>query len=282
MGNFVGKAMEDNLKKQQDFMLEINRCPLTVTAQGVVGHVTQELCALQHVLAPATVQLCRFKTQQNPIAHCTMVSRSNKSDNANGNCALVPDDAIVPDNAIVTDDAKVPDDAIVPDGYGAHGRITMERQIQMQDQMRERMAAMQVTAIPYMVPLPPDKGGRHCFSIVTAEDFTSLSSPPRWPRLGTCSSGSDPSTSSRDLEWSLAPRSKRVHLSIYPLSFLSIIHLSIILFIHYPFIHYPFIRPPPPSRRSRNPKVMAPLLPLTFIVGYQADLAYGTKLNRIK
>ena len=27
---------------------------------------------------------------------------------------------------------------------------------------------------------------------------------------------------------------------------------------------------------------MAPILPLTFIVGYQADLAYGTKMNRIK
>ena len=28
--------------------------------------------------------------------------------------------------------------------------------------------------------------------------------------------------------------------------------------------------------------MMAPLLPLTFVVGYQADLAYGTKVNRIK
>ena len=27
---------------------------------------------------------------------------------------------------------------------------------------------------------------------------------------------------------------------------------------------------------------MAPLLPLTFITGYQGDLAYGTKMNRIK
>ena len=27
---------------------------------------------------------------------------------------------------------------------------------------------------------------------------------------------------------------------------------------------------------------MAPALPLTFLVGYQADLAYGTKINRIK
>jgi len=35
------------------------------------------------------------------------------------------------------------------------------------------------------------------------------------------------------------------------------------------------------SRTSR-PSTLAPLLPLTFIVGYQADLAYGTKLNRIK
>lgn len=28
--------------------------------------------------------------------------------------------------------------------------------------------------------------------------------------------------------------------------------------------------------------MLVPLLPLTFLVGYQADLAYGTKLNRIK
>ena len=27
---------------------------------------------------------------------------------------------------------------------------------------------------------------------------------------------------------------------------------------------------------------MAPFLPLTFITGYQGDLAYGTKMNRIK
>ena len=34
--------------------------------------------------------------------------------------------------------------------------------------------------------------------------------------------------------------------------------------------------------KTRSPAVIAPLLPLTFIVGYQADLAYGTKLTRIK
>lgn len=35
-------------------------------------------------------------------------------------------------------------------------------------------------------------------------------------------------------------------------------------------------------RVSKNKSIMAPLLPLTFLVGYQADLAYGTKVNRIK
>jgi len=35
-------------------------------------------------------------------------------------------------------------------------------------------------------------------------------------------------------------------------------------------------------RKSKNPAAMAPLLPLTFIVGYQGDLAYGTKMNRIR
>ena len=35
-------------------------------------------------------------------------------------------------------------------------------------------------------------------------------------------------------------------------------------------------------RRNRNPAALAPLLPLTFLVGYQGDLAYGTKVNRIK
>ena len=35
-------------------------------------------------------------------------------------------------------------------------------------------------------------------------------------------------------------------------------------------------------RKSRNPAALAPFLPLTFLVGYQGDLAYGTKVNRIK
>ena len=37
----------------------------------------------------------------------------------------------------------------------------------------------------------------------------------------------------------------------------------------------------PRFMKTRKPTVIAPLLPLTFIVGYQADLAYGTKLSRI-
>ncbi len=35
-------------------------------------------------------------------------------------------------------------------------------------------------------------------------------------------------------------------------------------------------------RRTRRPGAIAPLLPLTFLVGYQADLAYGTKVSRIR
>ncbi len=34
--------------------------------------------------------------------------------------------------------------------------------------------------------------------------------------------------------------------------------------------------------KTKRPAAIAPLLPLTFIVGYQADLAYGSKMNRIK
>merc|ERR1719251_608633 len=34
--------------------------------------------------------------------------------------------------------------------------------------------------------------------------------------------------------------------------------------------------------RTKKPAAIAPLLPLTFIMGYQADLAYGTKVNRIR
>jgi len=34
--------------------------------------------------------------------------------------------------------------------------------------------------------------------------------------------------------------------------------------------------------RTKKPAAIIPLVPLSFIVGYQADLAYGTKLNRIK
>jgi len=35
-------------------------------------------------------------------------------------------------------------------------------------------------------------------------------------------------------------------------------------------------------RITKKPSMMAPLLPLTFVVGYQADLAYGNKINRIR
>lgn len=34
--------------------------------------------------------------------------------------------------------------------------------------------------------------------------------------------------------------------------------------------------------RSGSRAAAAPFLPLTFLVAYQADLAYGTKLNRVK
>ena len=35
-------------------------------------------------------------------------------------------------------------------------------------------------------------------------------------------------------------------------------------------------------RKSGNRAAVAPLLPLTFLVGYQFDLAYGTKVTRIR
>ncbi|XP_064120531.1 plasminogen receptor (KT)-like isoform X1 [Macrobrachium nipponense] len=35
-------------------------------------------------------------------------------------------------------------------------------------------------------------------------------------------------------------------------------------------------------RRTRKPGTLVPLLPLSFLLAYQADLAYGSKLNRIK
>jgi len=35
-------------------------------------------------------------------------------------------------------------------------------------------------------------------------------------------------------------------------------------------------------RRTKKPGTLVPLLPLTFMVGYQADLAYGSEMNRIK
>ena len=34
--------------------------------------------------------------------------------------------------------------------------------------------------------------------------------------------------------------------------------------------------------RTKKPAAIVPLLPLTFVVGYQADLAYGSKVNRIR
>lgn len=35
-------------------------------------------------------------------------------------------------------------------------------------------------------------------------------------------------------------------------------------------------------RRSHKPGILVPLLPLTFVFGYQADLAYGNKIHRIR
>ena len=35
-------------------------------------------------------------------------------------------------------------------------------------------------------------------------------------------------------------------------------------------------------KRTRNPKMLAPMIPLTFVVGYQADLAHGNKMDRIR
>lgn len=35
-------------------------------------------------------------------------------------------------------------------------------------------------------------------------------------------------------------------------------------------------------RRTRNQRVLIPILPLTFVVAYQADFAYGSKIARIK
>lgn len=35
-------------------------------------------------------------------------------------------------------------------------------------------------------------------------------------------------------------------------------------------------------KRFKRPETILPILPLTFVVGYYADIAYGSKLNRIK
>ncbi|KAK8756905.1 plasminogen receptor (KT) [Amblyomma americanum] len=35
-------------------------------------------------------------------------------------------------------------------------------------------------------------------------------------------------------------------------------------------------------RRTKKPSVLAPVLPMTFILAYQGDLAYGSKLVRIQ
>merc|ERR1711979_173305 len=35
-------------------------------------------------------------------------------------------------------------------------------------------------------------------------------------------------------------------------------------------------------RKTKRPAVIAPLLPLTFILAYQVDLCYGSKLDRIR
>lgn len=33
--------------------------------------------------------------------------------------------------------------------------------------------------------------------------------------------------------------------------------------------------------KTKNPGVIAPLVPLSFVVGYQADMAFGNKMERI-
>lgn len=33
--------------------------------------------------------------------------------------------------------------------------------------------------------------------------------------------------------------------------------------------------------RTKHPLVIAPMIPLTFVVGYQADLAWGNKMERV-
>lgn len=35
-------------------------------------------------------------------------------------------------------------------------------------------------------------------------------------------------------------------------------------------------------KKSRKPGILVPFLPLTFIVGYLGDMAYGTKMDRIR
>eukprot|EP00918_Siedleckia_nematoides_P030461 GHVU01065996.1.p1 GENE.GHVU01065996.1~~GHVU01065996.1.p1 ORF type:complete len:137 (-),score=14.17 GHVU01065996.1:2062-2472(-) len=35
-------------------------------------------------------------------------------------------------------------------------------------------------------------------------------------------------------------------------------------------------------KKTKNPGFLGPLLPLTFIIGYQADLAYGGKMKRMR
>lgn len=35
-------------------------------------------------------------------------------------------------------------------------------------------------------------------------------------------------------------------------------------------------------KRSKNPAALAPFLPLTFVVAYQADYVYGSKMSRIR
>lgn len=35
-------------------------------------------------------------------------------------------------------------------------------------------------------------------------------------------------------------------------------------------------------KKSQRPGILVPLVPLTFLLGYQIDLAYGNKLHRIR
>nr|CAD7589710.1 unnamed protein product [Timema genevievae] len=143
--------------------------------------------------------------------------------------------------------------------------VWVERQIQMQNQMRERMVSMQVARARELLYWFGS------FYILAALGMIAGTYPSAIKKITM----NDERILIKELEYmviqrgfcSTAPRRSHQQQFRRPRR-INTVHITILIIIAF--------------RRTRKPGVLAPLLPLSFIGGYQADMAYGNKLHRIR